>query len=462
MMRQQHQQDGTRKVELSKLSDDDLKHVLFFRPGARSDPSYRRISQAAIEYCKDVQAQMMDDIIGRQPTHALEPTDTDNNPATTTGAALGNPVSSLDPGFLYPSDADHSIETSAESSPHDDSIATINNYNDLMRQAALNSRNRAARLRIMRIRDLDLEPLFELLTLCQRRPPSFTSLQDMLLLIRNLDPGSDASVVVSSAWWNNNSSSAVSSEEMQQQTQQSKRIWERNMACYIHTANTLMGNFHGMLPFCWLNQAYLASIRQDLADGDIHRLPKIPTLEELDRSGYSISAFPRIQYGIKVVGKDVSVQILSLTDLRYRDADMNMDRDNVVWKYYCDNILKLSKLIPNKRSFDVAVDVGMIPHDMLSLVDFTWWTNNVIKLGREVHTAAVDRQTYNLFRRLHREYYSVWRTIKRDYAEQLKYNPVQFILNIVMAIVALASLVFATTGVLQVLQGFCVFGDEYC
>lgn len=461
-MRQQ-QQHGTRKVELAKLSDDDIKAVLFFRPGARNDPSYRRISQAAIEYCKDVQAQMMDDIKGRQPTHALEPVDTDNNPAAPSISS-----SCLDPGFLYPStnnNADYSVETSAESSPHDESIATINNYNDLMRQAALNSRDRAARLRIMRIRDLDLEPLFELLTVSQRRPPPFTDLQDMLLLIRKLDPGSDgvtAASVISSAWWNNTSSSAVSSEEIQQQTQQSKRIWERNMACYIHTANTLMGNFHGMLPFCWLNQAYLASIRQDLADGDIHRLPKIPTLEELDRSGYSISAFPRIQYGIKIVGKDVSVQILSLTDLRYRDVDMNMDRDNVVWKYYCDNILKLSKLIPNKRSFDVAVDVGMIPHDMLALVDFTWWTNNVIKLGREVQVDAVGRDTYKLFKGLHREYYSVWRTIKRDYAEQLKYNPVQFILNIVMAIVALASLVFATTGVLQVLQGFCVFGDEYC
>lgn len=54
------------------------------------------------------------------------------------------------------------------------------------------------------------------------------------------------------------------------------------------------------------------------------------------------------------------------------------------------------------------------------------------------------------------------RTIRGDYAEQPKYNPVQFILNIAMAIVALASLVFATTGVLQVLQGFCIFGDEYC
>lgn len=71
MRQQQHY--GTRKVELAKLSDDDIKVVLFFRPGARNDPSYRRISQAVIEYCKDVQAQM-DDIKGRQPTHALEPT----------------------------------------------------------------------------------------------------------------------------------------------------------------------------------------------------------------------------------------------------------------------------------------------------------------------------------------------------------------------------------------------------
>lgn len=150
-----------------------------------------------------------------------------------------------------------------------------------------------------------------------------------------------------------------------------------------------------------------------------------------------------------------------MLNFRYREMDMQYDNKDPVWGYYRDSIIKLSKLIPNKRSYDVAVDVGIIPADMTLLVDFSWWTHNIIKFGYDLERSqgqlTIGKDTYNLFVSLNNSYYCFWKTIKRDMREQMKYNPVQFVLNITTTVLTLASLIFATTGVLQVLQGFDVF-----
>ncbi|KAI9495544.1 hypothetical protein BDB00DRAFT_813765 [Zychaea mexicana] len=510
----------SKKAELAKLSEDEIRIVQLFRPGAIRDPSYRRVALSAIEYMKDVKEQMIDEI-RHQPDYAMEPPDTDAEQLNSVhyymdGKRQKVPRRKIDQAFLFraspdsvvasPITGDDSTGTSPSDSTgnphrHFNSDHAISDYDELIRIASDPARHRRAT--VNKLKALGLEPLFQRLRRIESKPSVFTELQDVMKFIRGLEPPAPPRRSTTSVTQTSSpptsmvethfsismrrrilEESNISANELSDQHRQQWSIWERNLIWFVHTANTLVGTFHGHLPYHWLNPDYL---NREWRDGpEVKKLPRIPTLEEFDRSRYSISAFPRIKYGIKVIGKEVSLQVLSLTDFRYRIEDMNQAENHVMWNYYRDSILKLSKLIPNKRSFDVAIDVGMIPEDMKSMVDFTWWTTNVIKFGRDVERSikvfdsnnsgisvgnssgaggagiVIGKDTYDLFDDLHKEYYSFVKTVRRDTGEQLKYNPVQFILNIIMAILTLAGVVFAITGIIQVLQGFCAFGDQYC
>ncbi|KAI9249728.1 hypothetical protein BDA99DRAFT_523478 [Phascolomyces articulosus] len=358
----------------------------------------------------------------------------------------------------------------------------ISNYDDLI---AIAGEVRPRKVYVRKLRDFDLEPLFNHFRRINSKPSIFIRLQDVMTFIRELEPPPPPRQQRTMTDESNDTLSPflsismpthgtretnTGSYEMSDQYRLQRDVWERNLGQFIHTANTLMGNFHGHLPYSWLNHDYL---NRSFLDPGIKKLPRVPTLEEFNQSRYSISAFPRIKYGIKVVGKEVSLQTLSFTDFRYHCEDEQIVGSGIIWKYYCNGILKLSKIIPNKRSFDIAVDVGMIPEGMLGMVDFPWWSVNVIKFGREIEYIKpvlsgdgyidINKKTYELFNTLSKEYYSFFKTVRRDLLwEQYKYNPVQLILNIITCFLTLAGVVFAVTGVLQVLQGFCYFGDQYC
>ncbi|KAG2219551.1 hypothetical protein INT45_013210 [Circinella minor] len=483
-----------KKIELTKLNSEEIKIIQLFRPGVLRDPSYRRISLSAVEYMKDVKEQMIDDI-KHQALYAIEPPDTDAEQINNNSHFMDEnhqlvPRRKIAHTFLYRANpnADDSVNTSPTDSAGNN-LDPISNYNDLIQMAG---EPRHRKVLVSKLKDFDLEPLFDHVRRIESKPSVFTCLQDTMVFIRGLEPpapprqsgtnttGKSNSPLSSSSTSPRRFSislrrrimeeSNISANELSDQHRLQWASWERNLMWFIHTANILMGNFHGHLPYHWLNPYQL---ERDWQEGpEVRKLPRIPTLEEFDRSRYSISAFPRIKYGIKVIGKEVSLQVLSLLDFRYRIEDKTILLENpTIWRYYSDSILKLSKLIPNKRSFDVAVDVGMIPEDMKSMVDFTWWTNNVIKFGREIERMPassegggiiIGKETYELFDELHKGYYSFVKTVRRDTGEQLKYNPVQFILNIIMAILTLAGVVFAITGIIQMLQGFCVFGTDYC
>ncbi|KAI9311167.1 hypothetical protein BX666DRAFT_2125614 [Dichotomocladium elegans] len=455
-----------RKIELSHLTKEDLNHVLFFRPGAKDDPSYRRVSLAALEYMKDIKSQLIADIKDKtgEAMYAREPPDTDST--LDIGKESSNGL--IDGMFLFTGPNEAREEVASQSAISDAPsgslyhpkdlteepsapipVKNIESYRDLFKMAAERFKNRRG-VKIARIRDLDLEPLFDHMTQCQ--PASLAGLQDVFLLIRSLRPHTtdcESSLQLEhSSITRIPEDSGIHSESV---------AWEKNFTLFIHTANIMMGDFHGTLPYYWLNNAALARYRRP-AHGAKH--PRIPSLQELDKSSYSISAFQRIKGGIRIKKKNVSVQILSLLDFRYRNADV-ADDGNYIFQYYCDSMVKLSKLVPNKRSFDIAVDVGMIPADMTSLVDFTWWTNNVIKAGREFAARDLGKETYDLFLQLEGDYYSFFKSIRRDTKEQLNYNPVQFSLTFIMVWLSVMSLCFAAFGIIQVMQGFCVW-KQYC
>ncbi|KAI8148557.1 hypothetical protein BJV82DRAFT_592546 [Fennellomyces sp. T-0311] len=457
---------SAKKVEVRQLGED-LKVVQMFRPGAgRGDPSYRRIALSAVEYMKDIQGQMIDEI-KHQSDYATEPPDTDAEQTNTRDGLKRPSPRYIDAHFL-----DLGVPVlgeSATTSPTDSAEPNeieIDTYDRLIHIAFAAHNHRPA---IKKLKNLDLEPLFEGMRQPGTKPGFFAQLQQVMVFLRKLEPQPAAATPSTDrrfSWTPHGTfldESRISSSEHSDQQRGRWNLWAENMIWFIHTANTIMGTFHGTLPYYWLNPAML-----DRKRSSVKKLPRVPTLEEFDRSRYSISAFPRIKRGIKVINKEVSVQTLSLTDFRYRVEDVDEADPHIIWDYYRDSMLKLSKLIPNKRSFDVAIDVGMIPEDMRTIVDFTWWTNNIIKFGREVERVSVDgtgidigKETYELFDDLHKGYYSFTKTVSRDTGEQLKYNPVQFILNIVMVLLAFASLIFAATGIIQVLQGFCVW-EEFC
>ncbi|KAI9252415.1 hypothetical protein BDA99DRAFT_541134 [Phascolomyces articulosus] len=485
-----------KKIEYIKLTPEEKKIVQLFRPGiVLGDPSYRRISLSALEYMKDVKEQIIDDI-KNQPPYAIEPPDTDAEQINNISHIMDEnqqlvPRLKIAVEFHYR--ANPYGEDSAGTSPTDsagNNPDPISNYNELF---LLASGLHPRKVVVSKLKEFDLEPLFDDICRIESKPSVFTRLQDVMLFIRQLEPPeppqrsgtnvtSKASSPVPSPPTSSSSrrfsiplrrrkmeESNISANELSDHHRQRLLAWERNLIWFIHTANILMGTFHGHLPYYWLNQEQLNRGWKDVPN--VRKLPRVPTLEEFDRSRYSISAFPRIKYGIKVFGKEVSLQVLSLMDFRYRIEDKAKVENHTIWKYYSDSILKLSKLIPNKRSFDVAIDVGMIPEDMQSIVDFSWWTDNVIKFGREVEHSmplsgeggiTIGRETYELFYKLNKGYYSFFKTVRRDLWEQYKYNPVQLILNFITFLLTLAGVVFAVTGVIQVLQGFCYFGDEYC
>lgn len=488
-----------KKVNLDDLDEDneDLKIILFFRPSAKTDPTYRRVSMASIEYMKDVKAQLID-AIQRQKHNALEPPDTDSEMGQYSNMQLSG---GIEPNLLIQPNNAHDTLMATDTPPISAgrysaiaaSTAVISSYSDLLVRASRQGSSRSERysVNITSLDKLDLEPLFEHMSKTARQPLAFVNFQDIhLFLLSFHEDGSEDRRLFyspnssrakhqssnSSASWSRSNTSVPGHEcngenitlQSQEHTRiyvnnndeylrQSNDIWRKNLIYYINTANTIMGDFHGTLPYYWLNRPQLDQTSVTV----VHKLPKIPTLEELDRSGFSINAYPRIKGGIKIIDKSVFVQIISMLDFRYREMDMQYDNKDPVWGYYKDSIIKLSKLIPNKRSYDVAVDVGIIPADMTLLVDFSWWTHNIIKFGYDLERSqgqlTIGKDTYNLFVSLNNSYYCFWKTIKRDMREQMKYNPVQFVLNITTTVLTLASLIFATTGVLQVLQGFDVF-----
>lgn len=129
------------------------------------------------------------------------------------------------------------------------------------------------------------------------------------------------------------------------------------LAGYVYGCRIAMSDFHGMLSYYWINR-YMFSPKPMDPSGLVpaSELPRIPTLFQLDKSNYEISCHPNVRYGVKIKGNRVYLQIMSLADFRFASSAHMLDRFS---RAHNDNLIKLFRLIPDKKSFDIAVQVTL-------------------------------------------------------------------------------------------------------
>lgn len=236
---------------------------------------------------------------------------------------------------------------------------------------------------------------------------------------------------------------------------------------FISTCKSLMGDFHGVLAGSfWIagvlpcdtiwSDNYL-TVREGMYEIEATSLPRIPSLDDLDRSGFKISCYKCVANGVRIVDDIVSLQRLSLADLRFVKATYRLP--SAFAAYHDGNLLKLRMLIPDRASYEVAVKVGMIPTDMLSLVDFDFWARTIISSHARTtealfqtskHKISIAPEIYQLFVDLNKGYYSPWNLVRRDIRQQIKFNPV-------MSCLTLASTIFAITGIISTVIDFMDF-----
>lgn len=210
---------------------------------------------------------------------------------------------------------------------------------------------------------------------------------------------------------------------------------------FLAVIDSIVGNFHGHLPVeTWVIRDIERPTRNLSATVPVTSLPtRIPTLYELDRSAYEINCAPFIKRGIHVEGNKVHLQTLSLADFRYICDELfpfDDEANPLISRMSRESIMVLSSLVPDKKSYDIAVSVGFIPSSMTPLMDYTWWSDKVINPGsdlfKDAHNYAsmasaqrahptkieffstVSEDTYRLFVMLNNNYYGIWNTLRRD------------------------------------------------
>ncbi|ORY98875.1 hypothetical protein BCR43DRAFT_543973 [Syncephalastrum racemosum] len=236
---------------------------------------------------------------------------------------------------------------------------------------------------------------------------------------------------------------------------------------FISTCKSLMGDFHGVLAGTfWIagvlpcdtvwSDNYL-TVREGMYEIEVTALPRIPSLDDLDRSGFKISCYKCVANGVRIVDDIVSLQRLTLADLRFVKATYRLP--SAFASYHEGNVLKLRMLIPDRASYEVAVKVGMIPTEMLSLVDYDFWARTIISSHARTtealfqtskHQINIAPEIYQLFVDLNKAYYSPWNLVRRDIRQQIKFNPV-------MSCLTLASTIFAITGIISTVLDFMDF-----
>ncbi|KAI8137152.1 hypothetical protein BJV82DRAFT_636690 [Fennellomyces sp. T-0311] len=201
----------------------------------------------------------------------------------------------------------------------------------------------------------------------------------------------------------------------------------------------MVGEFHGT--FNWnCNRQYQIPIEKPCKSEDLYI--DIPSLHQLEQGGFSIRPIPCLlpEGGIRTYynRKSVDIQIVSLADLRYRD--FNFPRESLFRGYHADTIIKLSRLIPDKQSFDVAISTGIIPEYLR--VDWMWWNDHVISEAysyeANIHDGCIRRRsetTSNALRHLKRSFdRHTKRSFVREIWDFMKSNRLEFLYSTIMLV----------------------------
>ncbi|KAG2222654.1 hypothetical protein INT45_008318 [Circinella minor] len=227
----------------------------------------------------------------------------------------------------------------------------------------------------------------------------------------------------------------------------------------------MIGDFNGLLFSGWIR--LLPSTSKKTSTVNFNDL-KVPSLGTFSEKGFSIQAAvskKQLKNGISVsvTDKIVEMQSISLLDLRliHRDDHRFHIQSNYcsgamkqLIDYYYDSLMKLSKLIPDQQSFDIAVKANIIS---ISLgIDWAWWHREIIEVmvrDRIDEKGNVDmgKETTELLRSLERKFRQIaYPTTLQTMLDKLKNNSPHVVYVTLV-------LLFTALSLIQVLQGFDVF-----
>ncbi|KAI9258092.1 hypothetical protein BDA99DRAFT_561528 [Phascolomyces articulosus] len=228
-----------------------------------------------------------------------------------------------------------------------------------------------------------------------------------------------------------------------------------------------IGDFNGRLRPGWVLKLPDMN-KEELREWNISE-KNIPSLYFFDRKGFSIQGVaPRkdLIQGVRVsVGdKTVEMQTISLLDIRLIDFYSVKRKPYNVWvgseamkqlmEYYVDHIIKISKLIPDRQSFEIAVKANIIPVNLR--ISWAWWHREIIQERAKEYendngTVDLSKETIDLLKYLDSKFNRV-----------VNPNPFEMVLdkmtnNSPHFVYVSLVLIFTALSLIQVLQGFDVF-----
>ncbi|KAI7885976.1 hypothetical protein K492DRAFT_190439 [Lichtheimia hyalospora FSU 10163] len=209
-----------------------------------------------------------------------------------------------------------------------------------------------------------------------------------------------------------------------------KSVLAENLDYFDQMVRVLSGNLYSTLPYDWITTCRPASTSKGDGPSTNNEMRIInqqqqwmPSLDEWSKAGFRIHSEQRIEphgVAIDIRIQALCVQSVSLLDIRYtmqhfqddsgiyntadKQAKWYEEEDNTFFEQcFADCMFKLSALVPDPRSFTIAVDTGVIPASLM--IDWPWWRHHVLATAQ--HCASYQspgHATEELFSKMRKEY----------------------------------------------------------
>lgn len=204
-----------------------------------------------------------------------------------------------------------------------------------------------------------------------------------------------------------------------------------NLNYFDDMACVLSGNLYSSLPNDWIiNTTTHHQPTMSKSNGSANKEMRIiknqqqqqqqqwmPSLDEWSKAGFRIQSEQKVELhgvAVDVRMRALCVQVVSLLDIRYSWQHFQSDSSlyNEVGKQqgdaffeqcFSDCMSKLSALVPDPRSFALAVDTGVIPASLM--IDWPWWRYHVLATARHcANYHSPSHATQELFSNMRKEY----------------------------------------------------------
>lgn len=209
-----------------------------------------------------------------------------------------------------------------------------------------------------------------------------------------------------------------------------------NLHYFDDMARVLSGNLYSTLPNDWITGTTIITDYQPMkikSKGSANKEMRVirnqqqqqwmPSLDEWNKAGFRIESEQKVEFhgvAIDIRRQTLCVQVVSLLDIRYSWQHFQDDSNfyNAVGKprddhthaffeqCFSDCMFKLSALVPDPRSFALAVDTGVIPASLM--IDWPWWRYHVLATARHcANYYSPGHATQELFsdmRKVYRRY----------------------------------------------------------